>query len=324
MANGGDVILLGDVGGTNCRLALETSAAPRTITHRIVYSTDDFPSPREAIAAFLAHAGGAKPRRAALAVAAPVTGDLVQLTNTSWRFDREVLRQALGFEQLVFVNDLAAQARAIATLGAEDFVTISIGVAPPFTRAMSVVGPGTGLGVACIDPARRDLIVTTEGGHAGFSPGDDVEMELLRLWRQHLGAVSNEHVISGPGMVRLYRALGALKDVHVDPIDGPEIVRRAIANEDAHSRETAERFAKILGGVAGDVVMVQGAAGVVLVGGIVNSLAPILQLGGFRARFEQRGPGRAFLTEAPSLIVTAADLGFKGTSALLHAGDARA
>lgn len=314
----GETILLGDIGGSNCRLALETLDSPRTIADRITYSTDDFPSPADAVAAFLAQSNAPKPRRGVLAVAAPVTGDKVKLTNTSWRFDRPAMMKALGFDELLFVNDLQAQARAVASLPAEDFKTIGVGETAPFKQRMSIVGPGTGLGVACIDPEKRNPVITTEGGHVGFAPSDDVEMELLRLWRQHLGPVSNEHVTSGPGLVRLYRALGAVTETHVDPIDGPEIVRRALEDNEPHCRETVIRYAKILGAVAGDVVLAQGAAGVILVGGIVNGLEPILQLGGFRARFEQRGPGRAHLTGFSSLIATAADLGLKGASALLH------
>lgn len=311
-----ELTLLGDIGGTNCRLALQNAAG--AFLHRANYETDDFPSPREAIKRFIEDNHAAMPKRAVLALAGPIDGDVIQLTNSPWRFERKALMTALGLDQLLLVNDLAAQGRGVLDLAAQDFTIVGPDITLPLHKTVALVGPGTGLGVSLLEPDDDIRVHATEGGHVGFAPNDDVEVEMLRLWRRHIGNVTNEHVSSGPGIVRIYRALGALKDQHVEPIDGPEIFRRALTEDDALCRETAERFAKILGSVSADIVLIQGASTLVLVGGIVNTLAPILAQGGFRARFEQRGPRPGYLRETPSLIATASDLGLKGAGALVR------
>ena len=308
--------LLADIGGTNCRLGIYDPLSSQ-FTDRFVCSTDDFPSPRDAIAAFLDRTSSPRPSRAALALACPITSDRPRLTNTGWQFDRAELIGAFGLRELVLVNDLVAQARAVASLGPDGFRAIGPSSAAGIATPAAIIGAGTGLGIARIDDLASTILAASEGGHIGFSPSDDVETELVRLWRQHLRRITNEHVVSGPGMVRLYRALGALEDRHVDPIDGPEIVRRALASEDALCVETAERFAKILGSVAGDAALMFCSSSVVLVGTISNTLAPILERGGFRSRFEQRGPGGAFLKSIPTLIAIEPDLGLLGAHELL-------
>lgn len=323
-------VLLADVGGTNCRFLLQDGRSGDAV-YAAVYAPDDYPAPADAITAFLREAGGAgdaAPACAALAVAGPVRDGRAQLTNTAWCFDVRALEKTLGFARVLLVNDLAAQARAAATLRSGELAAIGASFsdaaseADPFAgvRCAAVVAPGTGLGVARLDfvgAARRPHAVATEGGHVGFAPSDDVEMELLRLWRPHLGRVTNEHVISGPGLVRIYRALGAMRDVRVEPIEGPEIMSRALSGADSHCIETIERFAKIFGGVCGDVALAQGAEAVVIAGSIANSLEPVLRRGGFRARFDQRGPGKGFLAEAACVLAKPADLGLRGARALL-------
>ncbi len=313
---GDEPVLLADIGGTNCRLLLESGDAAAGRIAK-VYSTDDFPSPEEAIQSFLSSTNAPQPKRAALAVAGIVADGRAKLTNTSWQFDSEKLEQALGLDQVLLANDLAAQARAVLDLGDGDRTRIGKPSSPPMPGSIAVVGPGTGLGVANAAPAWRH-VTATEGGHVGFAPHDDLEMQLLSLWRQHLGRVTNEHVISGPGLVRLYRAMGALADQHVDAIQGPEIVRRAKEKEDELCVDVIDRFAKIFGSVCGDITLAQGATSVVLIGGIANSLVNVLKRGGFRARFEQRGPGLDMLRDYPTHVATPKDLGLMGARLLLE------
>jgi len=314
------LILLADIGATNCRLALThgaTGGATDEAAHSAVYATCDYPSPGDAIAAFLDSWQGPAPTRAALAVAAPVIGDHAQLTNQSWSFDRADLQRQFGLERVILVNDLAAQARAVLASPIGDLIDVGPSLALDAPGSIAIVGPGTGLGVARLDPTSKTPVTSTEGGHVGFAPNDDVEMELLRLWRPQLGRVTNEHIVSGPGLARLYRALGVLRDQHVEPIEGPEIMERALSNQDELCVEAADRFTKVFGAVCGDIVLAQGATSAVLVGSIANALEPILQRGGFRARFEQRGPGDGVLQTTPTRLAAAPDLGLIGARALL-------
>lgn len=315
----GSLALVGDVGGTNCRLAL--LSVDSEVRARWRCGTDDFPGPLEAIQAFLATQSDLLRRHplrlGAVAIAAPTGVESVQLTNSPWRFDRPHLERELGLRAFLLVNDLAAQARAVMDAPSSCFEGIGGPTPVTLSGAVAVVGPGTGLGVARVDMTHRS-VAATEGGHVGFAPNDDVELELLRFWRPHLGRVTNEHVISGPGLVRVYRALGALNDRHVEAIEGPEIMRRAVGREDAACVEAVERFAKIFGAVCADIVLAQGAQNLALVGGIPEAMLPILRQGGFRARFEQRGPGGAFLASTPSVFVAMADLGLRGALACLQ------
>jgi glucokinase len=300
-------VLLGDIGGSNCRLAIY-DVATRGFVDRLNCSTGDYPSPAEAISALLSRTA-ARPSLASLALACPVSDDQPQLTNTSWRFNRADLMTKFGWDSLVFVNDLVAQARAVHNLGTASFIAIGTERVGSLPLPALVIGPGTGLGIAQLEATG---VTASEGGHAGFSPSDDVEAGLHRLLSRDLGRVTNEHVISGPGIVRLYRALGALTGREVDAISGPEIARRAVAKECVLCVDTCERFAQILGAVAGDAALMLSSSSVVLVGGIITTLTPFLQLGGFRKRFEQRGPGASFQHAVPTYVTHEQNLGLRG------------
>jgi glucokinase len=307
-------VLIGDIGGTNCRIGLAAwrEGVPAVLERR-TYSTDDFTSPAEAIARFLEEVPDARPvKSACVAVAGPVTGDEIDLTNCAWTFSRTRVQARLNLDHLLIINDLHALARAVLDLQPTEFVAIGEIVGPAVDGPIAVVAPGTGLGAAMAFDAPIRFVCPTEAGHVGFAPGDDVELELLRLWRPHLGRVRNEHLLSGPGLVRLYRALGALEDTHVEPLGGPEILEKAVAGSDTLCLRAAERFAKILGAVCGDITLTQGARQVVLSGSIVTSLQPILRQGGFRARFEQRGPTGEYMRQRGTLVAARADLGLVG------------
>jgi glucokinase len=277
-------------------------------------STDDFSSPREAIASFVGRFE-TPPGRASFALACPIVDDCPSLTNTNWEFDRKVLMRRFGWDELVLVNDLVAQARALSTLGPDRFIAIGASrhVAP--SKPTLVIGPGTGLGIAQI---REGGIAASEGGHAGFSPSDAVEMDLLRVLSRDVARVTNETVISGPGMVRLYRAFSLMRGRPADGIEGPEITRRAIARECPICSETCERFALMLGAIAGDAALLLGSSSVVLLGAIATSLVPLLQQGGFRTRFEARGPRATFLAGVPSFVTAEPDLGLHGALTLFQ------
>lgn len=311
------IVLVGDIGGTNCRLALYAHPEGKLSAERYQL-TDDFPGPGAAISAYLAdeHAAPAI-AGVALAVAGPVMDDVISLTNARWRFTRPDVALAAGADTSIVVNDLAAIARAAVSLPPNECLPIGCPPPPRFPAAVSVVAPGTGLGIAAVfQEGQAHRVVATEGGHIGFSPDDDTEVEILRLIHAACGHVTNELILSGPGMVRLYRALAAIHGAHADPLSGKDIAERGVAHQDELCTETVKRFAKILGSVCADTVLIQGTQGLVLAGGIVTSLLPVLNEGGFRARFEARGPRIGYLQEMPTIAVPRTDLGLIGAGLL--------
>jgi glucokinase len=310
-------ILVGDIGGTNCRLALFHNPA-NGLSDEAWQLTDDFPGPGAAISAYTAQQGAALDLAgAAIAVAGPVNDEVISLTNAHWRFTRKDVAQAAGTGTAMVVNDLAAVARAAVALPPDNYVAISAAAAQKSPAHVTVVAPGTGLGVAAVFTTdRKPLVIATEGGHVGFSPEDDIEVEILRLIHAACGHVTNELILSGPGIVRLYRALASIHGAHAEPISGKDIAERGVAQTDELCAETIKRFAKILGAVCADTVLIQGTEGLILAGSIVTTLMPVLQEGGFRARFEARGPRNGYLQNHPTIAVPRTDLGLLGAGLL--------
>lgn len=313
-------VLVGDIGGTNCRLALvQREGGEVAIQARRQYLTRDFARPADAIARFLGEAGGdGRPTAAALAVAGPVSGDAVDLTNSHWAFSQQALREELELGRLIVVNDLHATARAVIDLPPAAFEDLGEVSDPITSGPISVVAPGTGLGVALAFDAPLRFVVPAEGGHIGLAANDDEERAILRHLERELGRVINEHVISGPGLERLYRAVAALEGVPAGALTGPEIVERGLAGSDPVCERTVRRFARVLAAVIGDLVLAQGAREVVLAGSIVSSLLPVLREASFREAFEARGPGGDYMRRRRIRVTREPDLALAGAFACLE------
>ena len=295
MSGGGPArpILLADVGGTNVRFALARPGGDPEYPATLPVA--DHADLAAAIRAYLARHPASSPRSAAIAVAAAVDGDEVRLTNNPWRFAPARLRADARLESLRVVNDFEAVALALPHLGPDDGVRIGGGVAAE-RAAKAVLGPGTGLGVALAVPHGDGwTAVPGEGGHVDFAPGDDKEVELLRaLWRE-FGHASAERLLSGPGLVRLWRAAGG-----GDPAPTPlQVAAAAAAGEPAASAAVAT-FSGLLGAVAGDLALTAGArGGIYLAGGVVPNLGPAFDRARFRARFEAKGRFAPWLAAIP-------------------------
>ncbi|HWV56951.1 MAG TPA: glucokinase [Longimicrobiales bacterium] len=312
-----EIALVGDVGGTNCRFALARSDAggPRLFARRR-YKTREFSHPAEAVRKYCRDVARRDPVRAmALAVAGPVTGDFVDLTNAAWVFSQRELRNELELDRLVVMNDLEAAARAILDLDAPAFTAIGAAADPTFPGPIAVIAPGTGLGIAMAFDTPSRFVVAAEGGHIGFAPSDELEAAVASLIGREVGRVVNEHILSGPGIERLHRALGLLDGGAGEPLSGPEIMDRALKGNDAACTRTIEMFARIMGAVAGDIVLAQGAREVVLAGSIVSSLLPVLRAGGFRAAFDARGPGSTYMRIRRVRVTCLTDLALTGAYA---------
>jgi glucokinase len=296
--------LVGDVGGTNARFALVD--ADGRVRNLHIYPARDYGSLAEVIADFLHRTlGRGRPPRAVIAVAGPVLDGEIAFTNLDWQVSEGDLLASFEFEAVKLLNDFAAQALACPRLEPDNLRTLG-----PDLRGggpdcpLVVLGAGTGFGVAALARGPLgDVPLATEGGHAGFSPTDEVEAEVWRRLHARYGRVSIERLLSGAGLYDLYRILCELEKGA--PVCGDEkAVMQAAANGDPAAVRTLDRFCAILGGVAGDLALTYGARGGVFVsGGIAPRMADRLAAGGFRARFEDKGRLSPFVKDIPTALV---------------------
>ena len=295
--------LLGDVGGTHLRFAL--ALEPRGgIVGMKAYDWSDDTGIEGAVARYLAQQGQARPRACALSVAAPVSGDEVSLTNRGWSFSTAELQDRLGVERLAVLNDFTALAFAVPRLTPADVRQVGGGAAVP-DAPIAILGAGTGLGVsASLAASTGRLAVSSEGGHATVSGSDDIEDRLLSILRQQFGHVSFERVLSGDGIVNLYRAHCAIDGVEAAPLDAAAISQRAVEGVDARCVAAMDRFFGLLGTFAGNLALTFDArGGVFLAGGIVPRLIERIGLSSFRLRFESKGRFRSYLERIPTKVI---------------------
>jgi glucokinase len=301
--------LLADIGGSKSRFALANSAGrPECI---VAIDNDTVPDLAAAVARYLDETG-ARPRVATLAVAGPIDGEEVTLTNRAWRFRRGEFAKRFGFSQLCVVNDFEAIAWALPRLGKAD--TRPLGKpAVPRDGAKLVLGPGTGLGVAALLPAYgRWHVVASEGGHASFGPQAADEIEVFKKLRAADGNVSAETVLSGPGLVRLARALDPQAGCHA-----PETIVAASLAGEPSAQAATRLFVRLLGRFAGGSALTfKASGGVYITGGVATGLGPLLDEPGFRTAFEAHPPYETLLAAIPTLLLTCEEPGLIGCAAL--------
>ncbi|WP_313032762.1 glucokinase [Massilia alkalitolerans] len=318
LTHAGGARLLADIGGTNARFALETG--PGRFEAIEVLSCQQHATLGEAIRAYLALpqlAGlGAGIRHAAIAIANPVTGDQVRMTNHHWAFSIEALRQECGFDTLMVVNDFSALARSLPHLGGQKR---QVGGGAPVPDApLGLLGAGTGLGVSGLIPCGNSwTALRSEGGHVGFSPVNELEVAILQYAWREFEHVSSERLLSGAGVELIYRALSE-RAGRPGSLAAPEISRRALSGECALCDEVLEAFCGMLGTAAGNLAITLGAQGGVYIGGgIVPRLGERFDRSSFRRRFEQKGRFSDYLAQVPTYVITADYPAFLGVSAIL-------
>ena len=295
--------LIGDIGATNARFALVSPHGKATAAR--VYALTDFESLGDLIDTYLQQeAPPILPAHAVLAVASPVTGDQVTLTNHPWTFSIEALCRHFGLERLRIVNDFAANAAAIPYLGAQDRIQIG-GGEPVKSAPIGVIGPGTGLGVsALVFSDDGAVMIAGEGGHVTMAPATAEESAILDLLRTRYDHVSAERLLSGPGLVNLYNARCELEKTPAASYTAEQITSPSIWNEDPRTRAATAMFCAMLGTVAGDLALTLGArGGIYIAGGIVPHIATFFDQSEFRARFEAKGRLGAYLATIPTYVI---------------------
>jgi glucokinase len=314
--------LIADIGGTNARFAL-LEPSMQWQDER-VFACADYPDLASAVEHYLASVGanapGRRPLEAAMAIAGPITGDVISMTNHVWQFSASQVRQRLGLKRLKFLNDFTALALGVRHLPADELQKIGGGRAIA-NAPIAVLGPGTGLGVSGLVPAGAHwLALQGEGGHSTLSVMNEREMAVLRQLYQRFSHVSAERVLSGPGLVNLYDGLCAVEGVVPEVLTPPDITRRAQEGSCRVCLETVNMFCSLLGTVAGNLVLTLGALGGAYIGGgIVPSLGAFFASSPFRSRFEDKGRYAHYLATVPTFVIRSELPAFVG---LAHAFDA--
>jgi len=309
-----DHVLLGDIGATNARFALLAGGALGPVE---CVAVDDHPHFADAVRAFLGQQRRRAIDRALVAVAGPVEANCCMLTNCSWRIDADELSREFGVPAVRVINDFEATAWSLPCLRQADLRALGDGRSVP-GAPMAVLGPGSGLGVACLVPGSDGgVVIATEGGHAtlpGTSPREDAVIDRLR---RQLGHVSAERAISGPGLENLYQAIAAVDAMNVPARNAAEITDAALAGACPTSRAALDMFCAMLGTIAGNVALSFGArGGVYIAGGIAPRIVDHLARSEFRARFEAKGRFRGYLEAIPTSVITHKDATFMGLKSL--------
>lgn len=317
--------LVADVGGTNSRFALTDTAEPRPrLLQPRKFANAGFSSLQHAAEQYLDEVA-ARPARAAFAVASPLAADVIQLTNRAWSFRRAGLQQALGLQELRLINDFGAVAWSLTALQPDDWATLAGPEAHELRGPVSVLGPGTGLGVAqLIDcPSGGWQVVATEGGHATFAPVDEQEQAIVAWLAARFGRVSNERLLSGSGLSGIDAVLRGEDPRGVD--DGgnlrapAEITRAALEQQERTALRALDCFCAILGSVAGDMALIHGAHSVAIGGGIAPRFIPFLRASAFHERFLAKGRLTRRLESVPVRVVTHPNPGLLGAAVALRA-----
>jgi glucokinase len=297
-------VLIGDIGGTNARFAIlvDANAEPKQFP---TVQTAAFATIDEAIQSAILDKTSIQPRSAVLAVAGPVDGDEIELTNCDWVVKPRQMFSTLSLEEVVVLNDFEAQALAVVALGREHMEQIG-GGEPEEGAGRVVMGPGTGLGVAGLVNSRRTWIpVPGEGGHVDMGPRNERDFEVFPHIERLEGRVSGEQILCGRGLVNLYRAVSAADSKPAVFTTPAEITGAALAKSDGVAEEALDIFVTCLGRLAGDLALVfMSRGGVYLTGGIAQKIVPALKSGLFRAAFEDKAPHSDLMRAMPVYVIT--------------------
>lgn len=309
-----ELALVGDIGGTNSRFGLVEPGTTR-VAEVAVQKNDNFASLEDSIAAYVKAKGVSRLAGAAIAVAGPVEGETVHLTNRNWSFTRESLRKAADARQFRLLNDFEALALALPHLDGEDVVQIG-GELPQKPAVKIVLGPGTGLGMATLAPLPGGgwMALPGEVGHITLPVVTQEEFD----WRERMSKpgvlFESEDAITGGGLLRMYRAASA------NPTLGtPEaVLQAALAGTDAAAVKTLDQFITWLARIAGDAAMtLQAKGGVYLAGGIAPSIVEKLKSGPFRSIFEEKGRLAFVMHPIPVYVIVDRFPAFKGCAAAI-------
>ena len=313
-------LVAADIGGTHSRFALAEIENGRVLGlgEALTLKTSDYAGLVEAWQSFAHHLRRPLPRAAAFAFAYPVENDLPKLTNMPWTIDPEILPDALGIVQHVMLNDFSAIGYAIATLGQSHLLHLAGPDIPlPETGVISIVGPGTGLGVGMVIRRNGEYqVIASEGGNMDFSPHDDLDDRLMAALRKRYGHVSAERLISGPALMDIYSVIAGGEIPYANDRD---LWQAAIEGNDPTAAAALERLCLCFGAFAGNIALAHGASGLVIAGGLGLRLREHLPASGFTQRLVAKGEYKAIMEQLPVKLITHPEPGLYGAAAAFAA-----
>jgi glucokinase len=313
--------VVADIGGTNARFAMAVQDECGRVSAVAVRKlcTRDFPSFEAAYQNYLDWLEF-RPVRGVFALAGPTNQDEVKLTNCPWVLRPSALKDRIGLDEVRLVNDFEAIACAVGAIDASEFRRLdeSRDFDMCTDGVVSVVGPGSGLGVSALHRNNGEShVVPCEGGHVGFAPADEVDIHILRFLLTRYPRVSAERIVSGPGLAQIYIALAQLEGRAIVPPHAVELWEAALSGADPHARAALDRWVMLLGTVAGDIALAQGAKAVVLAGGILPRFGRSLDVALLLSRFRAKGRFETLMRDIQVALVEHPDPGLLGAASLL-------
>jgi glucokinase len=312
-------LVAADIGASHARFAI-AEVADGEVTHldeAVTFNTVEHASLETAWEKFGVSLGRDLPRAAAIAVACTITGETLRLTNNPWIIYPTKIAETLNIDQVTLINDFGAVGHAVARLGNDHFRHICGPDGPlPHKGVISIVGPGSGLGVAqVVRTDDGDHVIESEGGHMDYAPVDGIEDVILARLRERFGRVSVERIVSGPGLASIYEALAAIEGRPTQAGDDKAMWTAALSGADSLAVAALERFCLALGSIAGDIALAHGANGVVIAGGLGARIADILPRSGFASRFAAKGRFERMMSNIPVKMITHPQPGLFGAAA---------
>jgi glucokinase len=302
-----NVTLLADIGATNARFAISlNNDAPKNVQ---ILQCEEFDTSVQAIDVYLKSHNIDKINNICFALAGPIANGVVKLTNNHWSFSEKELKLKYKVDHVALLNDFEAIAYSVTQLSSNQLINLN--QKKPVTTHNNnanyvVLGAGTGLGVAAlINRDDKYYPIVTEAGHVNFSPVNDSQLEIFNFLRKRFDQVSNEHLLSGPGIVNLYQAVCNIDQTENTFTTAAQICQAANNDQDDASIKTLNVFYELLGQVAGDLTLTFGAFdGVYIAGGIVQRYPKMINKSRFRECFENKIQHRALLENTPTFLVT--------------------
>ena len=311
-------LLIGDIGGTNARFALADPVKPG-FSRDLTLCCDDFDTAEQAIESYLRKVDAPRPGTLCLAVAGPVVDGMVRFTNNHWSLDQQALKLGFDTQAVRLLNDFEAIAYSLPCLGRSHLAPIGLPEAEPLGErdfTLAALGPGTGLGAVGLCQRKGEIFpIVGEAGHTGFAPESQVQIEILAILRERFARVSDERLVSGPGLENIYWALTRIHGEKKTQLNAAEICGLGASNQDPRAAEALHLFFEILGQVAGNLALALGAhQGVFIAGGIARRYPAILVNSGFRSAFEAKGRHRSLMERTPTQLITHPEPGLLGAS----------